>query len=305
MFFRGKRKEERGKRILPSTPLAHGTAAERTAAGVISFLFPLSSFLSKTPFLLIFLLISCEKEITLDYHQVEPIYVVEAALSNTNTTIRISQTNNMDDNSSTSTVTQAKVTISGSDGTNLTIPHNRNGFYTSTLRGTAGIEYTLNVDLDGHHFTSTSTMQKAPMLKSFRFVWMKAASERILLGDLRLQDIMNEDNWYFLHIYRNGIGYRWAVMRDEQNPNKELQQLFTFFREGSNDSDVLQEGDQLRILIRAIDQRAYDYLYSMQLMDNTGTNPIANFTGGCLGYFSAYHQIVYNCTYHAADAEEE
>ena len=165
--------------------------------------------------------------------------------------------------------------------------------------------YTIEVALDGQRYTSTSTMQRAPTLNKFRFVWMKVASERIMFGDLRLQDIPNEDSWYFLHIYRNGIGYRWAVARDDQNPNKEIQQLFTFFREGSTDSDVLQEGDRLHIEIRAIDQRAYDYLYSMQIMDNTGTNPIPNFTGGCLGYFSAYYQITYDCIYHVADAEED
>ena len=47
-------------------------------------------------------------------------------------------------------------------------------------------------------------------------------------------------------------------------------------------SDVLQDGDELKIVIRAIDQRAYDYLYSMQQMSSTGTNPIDNFTGGFL-----------------------
>ena len=65
------------------------------------------------------------------------------------------------------------------------------------------------------------------------------------------------------------------------------------------------EGDKLRVELRTIDQRAYDYLYSMQIMDNTSTNPIRNFTGGCLGYFSAYSQVVVNCIFHAADVEEE
>ena len=75
--------------------------------------------------------------------------------------------------------------------------------------------------------------------------------------------------------------------------------------QGPSMRQTLQEGDRLLIEIRAIDQRAYDYLYSMQLMDNTGTNPIPNFTGGCLGYFSAYHQITYDCVFHVADAEED
>lgn len=249
---------------------------------------------------------SCEKDIDLDYHQVNPIYVVEASVSNDGTEVRISKTNDMDDNNSISDISGAKVTLSTDNGQQWDIPYSRNGFYRySTLRGEAGTTYTIDVELDGQHYTSTSTMQREPTLNKFRFVWMKVASERIMFGDLRIQDIPNEDSWYFLHIYRNGIGYRWAVMRDDQNPNKELQQLFTLFREGSNDSDVLQEGDHLYIEIRAIDQRAYDYLYSMQIMDNTNTNPIPNFTGGCLGYFSAYSQTTINYVFHESDVDEE
>jgi hypothetical protein len=237
---------------------------------------------------------------------VDPIYVVEASVSNLGTEIRVSHTNDMDDNNSISDIDRAKVTISSDDGLSQVIPHQRNGFYrNSQLQGVAGTTYTIDVELDGHHYSSFSTMQQAPTLNNFRLVWMKVSGERILFGDMRLQDIPNEDNWYFMHIYRNNLGYRWAVMRDEQNPNKELQQLFTFFREGSDDSDVLNDGDRLHIKIRAIDQRAYDYLYSMQIMDNTGTNPIQNFTGGCLGYFSAFYQISYDCIYHPEDVEED
>ena len=250
---------------------------------------------------------ACEKDIDLDYHQVDPIYVVEASISNSGTEIRISRTNNMDDNNGISDVTGTKVTISDDEGNKWNIPYSRNGFHRmSSLMGEPGTTYNIDVEIEGNHYTSTSTMQRQPKMNSFRFVWMKVASERIMFGDLKIQDIPNEDNWYYMHIYRNGIGYRWALLRDDRNPNKELQQLFSFFHDGrSDDSDVLKEGDRLRILIRAIDQRAYDYLYSLQLMDNTGTNPIPNFTGGCLGYFSAYNQITEYVTYHEADVEEE
>ncbi len=252
------------------------------------------------------LFISCEKDIDLEYHQVDPIYVVEACLSNIHTSVRITQTNAMENNSSSSDINQAKVTVTTDQGKTYNIPYSANGYYrSSALKGVAGTEYFLDVELDGQHFTSSSVMQRQPTMNNFRFVWMKVASERILFGELKLQDIPNEDNWYFMHIYRNGIGYRWAVIRDDQNPNKELQQLFSLFREGSNDNDVLNEGDLIRIEIRSIDQKSYDYLYSMQLMDDTGTNPIQNFTGGCLGYFSAFHQITYSCRFYAADVEED
>lgn len=57
-------------------------------------------------------LLSCEKDIDLDYHQVDPLYVVEASISNEGTNVRISRTNNMDDNNGISDVTGTKVTLS-------------------------------------------------------------------------------------------------------------------------------------------------------------------------------------------------
>ena len=250
-------------------------------------------------------LISCEKEITIDYHGHDTRYVVEATIDGSGTEVRVSQTNAMDDNNTRSDVNDATVKVTADDGTTFYVPFSRNGYYRSKLKGVAGTTYQLDVDVDGQHFTSTSTMQRKPKMNEFRLVWKKMLTERYLFGDLRLQDISNESNWYFMHIYRNSLGYRWAVMKDDKNPNKELQQLFTFFRDGEGGSDVLHDGDQLRIVIRAIDQRAYDYLYSMQQMANTGTNPIDNFTGGCLGYFSAHGEIEYYQVFHYSDVTED
>ena len=252
-------------------------------------------------------LLSCEKDIDLDYHQVDPLYVIEASISNEGTNVRISHTNNMDDNNGISDVTGTKVTLSDDKGNKWDIPYTRNGFHRMpSLKGVPGTTYYIDVEIEGKHYTSTSTMQKEPKMNSFRFVWMKVGSERICFGDLKIQDIPNEDSWYYFHIYRNGVGHRWAVMRDEQNPNKELQQLFSFFHDGkTQEKNQLNDGDELKILIRAIDQRSYDYLYSMQLMDNTGTNPMQNFTGGCLGYFTAYNQITVYRTFYKEDVEEE
>ena len=254
---------------------------------------------------LLLLLTSCEKEIDIDYRSVEPIYVVEASVSDDGMKARVSQTQDMDDNNTISDVTDARVIVTGSDGSETILKHQKNGNYQSTAKGEAGVTYQIDVEVGGHHFTSTSTMQQMPEVNSFHFIWKKVMSEKFLVGELLFQDTPNEDNWYFMHIYRNNIGFRWAVKRDDQNPNKELQQYFSIAQQGSNDKDMLVEGDKLRVELRAIDQRAYDYLYSMQIMDNTNTNPIRNFTGGCLGYFSAYSQVTIDYVFHAADVEEE
>ena len=250
------------------------------------------------------LLSSCKKDIEIDYHQVDPIYVVEASVSNEGMEARISQTNNMDDNSTASNIDNAIVVVTGSDGSSKTLTYSKNGIYKSSAVGIPGVEYTIDIQFDEHHFTSSSIMQEMPKMNNFRFIRKKIVTENYQMGELLLQDIPNEENWYFMHIYRNKLGYRWAVKRDDTNPNGELQQLFTFAREGSDDKDLLQEDDWLHIEIRAIDKKSYDYFYSMQIMDNTGTNPIPNFTGGCLGYFSAYSQISYDCEFHEADVED-
>ena len=242
-------------------------------------------------------LTACEKEIDIDYHDADMRYVVEAFVSNTGTTVRISHTKPMDDNTTDSNISNATVILTAGDTIREIIPYSSNGFYTSSFKGIPGITYHLDISLDGNHFTSSSTMQRVPMMNEFRIVRKKMLSNDYIFGDIRLQDIPNENNYYFVHIYRNGLGYRWAAFKDESNPNKELQQLFGFFREGSNKEEVLHEGDKLRVVIRTIDRGAYDYLKSVGSMDQTGTNPIDNFTGGCLGYFSAHSELIYELTY--------
>jgi len=253
----------------------------------------------------IVLLSSCEKDIEIDYHQVPSLYVVEASVSNTNMEARISRTQNMDNNSSKSDINNAVVVITGDDGSNNQLKYLSNGRYYSSSRGVPGVTYTITVDIDGEHFTSTSTMQNKPTINSFRVIRKKITTEWFQIGELKFQDLPNEDNWYFMHIYRNDLGYRWAVLDDRNDPNQERQQLFTFFREGEGGSDVLRDGDDLRIELYTIDQRAYDYLFSMQMMENTGTNPIPNFSGGCLGFFSAHWLVAIPYTYRAANVEEE
>ena len=251
------------------------------------------------------MMVSCEKEIEIDYHAVAPLYVVEASVSNTKMEARISRTQNMDDNSTKSDINNAVVVITGNDGSRNQLKYLSNGRYYAKSTGTPGVTYTITVDVDGEQFTSTSTMQNKTTINSFRVIRKKIATEWFQIGELNFQDRPNEDNWYFMHIYRNEIGYRWAVLDDRNDPDKERQQLFTFFREGDGGSDVLRDGDNLRIELYTIDQPTYDYFFSMQMMDNTGTNPIPNFSGGCLGYFSAHWLVTKTFVYRAANVEEE
>lgn len=241
----------------------------------------------------------------MDYKNVEPLLVVEAEINNQTTRIAVSKTKQVKDNE-VEWINNAIVNITGSDNSTLKLSKGVNGIYSSNFRGIAGVRYMIDVEVEGNHFTSQSTMQNVPVINSLRFVWKKVFSTRILFADLRIEDIRNETNYYFMHLYRNGIGYKWAVMKDTSNHNAELQQLFSCMEENSdNNDDALKEGDNIRVEVRTIDKASYDYLFSLQHNTDIATNPISNFTGGCLGYFSAYGKSQYVCKFTFDGIEEE
>ena len=252
-------------------------------------------------------LLSCEKEIDIDYHEADPQYVVEASLTNSLATVRITQTVPMRGSQSSDRVVEnANVVISSGDSICHTARYSTNGKYIYPFNAYPGTRYQVDIDVDGHHFTSSSILQPQPVINNFRFVWKKFMSTKILFADIRIQDFPGQQNYYFIHMYRNGIGYRWTVARDKENPGKELQELLGCMSEDSTeDDDVLHNGDKMRIEIRAIDRASYDYLFSLSQATNNGSNPIANFTGGCLGYFSAYIPYTINVTYQESETEEE
>ena len=260
---------------------------------------------------------SCEKEIDVDYHQVSQLYVAEGIVTQDGTTnktkkptyVRLTTTQDMTDNvSNNHNLTNATVVLSENGYVIDTLRYWRSGYYVSDCQGFEGSHYTLDIYIDGNHFQSTSVMQAEPQFSSFRFVWKDVLTERMLFADLKLNDIKGQNNYYFMHIYRNGIGYRWADMDDSHNPGGELQQLFSCTTERNldkNDDDALKDGDKIHLEIRSIDRRTYDYFYSMQVMQNSGTNPVQNYTGGCLGYFSACNIFNYDTTFRRAEIETE
>lgn len=259
-------------------------------------------------------LTGCEKDISIDYHDMEQqLYVVEGLMSNIRTIVRVSKTQPMTGAADSAYyVADATVVVTAGDTLRDTLAHTGRGYYAATrLSGKPGTTYQLDVSVGGRRFTSTSVMQQQPVMNSFRFVWKEVFGRRILFADVRLQDIAGETNYYYLHLYRNDLAYRSAVIRDRGNPGGELQQLFSLCMEddlngGSPTSrETLWENDRLKLEVRSIDRRAYDYLYSTITMESSNTNPIANFSGGCLGYFSAFGQTTHYYTFHEADIEKE
>ena len=103
----------------------------------------LYSFLS----MFFLVLTSCEKEIPLDYHQVEPLYVAEATMSQEGTRVQVSTTQDVTVNSREGHyIDNATVVIScKKEDYSEELTFTRNGIYTSTWKAKPG--YTYDIDI--------------------------------------------------------------------------------------------------------------------------------------------------------------
>jgi len=257
-------------------------------------------------FILTLLCTACKKEIDIDYRQIEPLYVVESSATNYGMSARISMTRDMDDNSTQSDINHATVVVTGSDGTTHPLTSVGNGLYTSSDTATPGIEYTIDISVDDHHFTSSSTMQLTPVVNDFYFIRQAFMGQYYQTANLLIQDIPGQANYYLSLLQRNGKAFKSDLKRDDTNPDGEQKQLFFFAKEDDeDDEDRLVEGDIISLEVRTVDQKSYDYFYSVNMSYNTGTNPYPNFTGGCLGYFSAYSIVTGEYVFHASEMREE
>ena len=254
-------------------------------------------------------LCACEKKIDIDYHSTVPRYAIEGKVTPGEMTAHVCLTREMSDTTNVSEISNAVVTVTDDEGNVKTLSYDPDrgdgGYYTIDEGGEAGHTYRLDVAVDGEHFSSTSRMYDWPVLWDFRVVYRTMMSERYLFGVVEIKDFPNEVNYYYVHVFRNGIPYRSAVLKDDTNPGQILQQLFAFNRVGSTDWDVLRDGDMLSVEVRTIDERSYDYLYAVIQMDNTSTNPPDNFTGGCLGYFSAFSSVSFGLRLRMDEVKEE
>ena len=108
--------------------------------------------------------VSCEKELEMDYKTVDQLYVVEAELSNQRTRVSVSKTRQIENDGNKYGVDGAVIRIMGDDGSEQTLTTSTSGIYTSNTKGVPGVTYRIEVEVDGKRFTSSSTMQKTPVV---------------------------------------------------------------------------------------------------------------------------------------------
>jgi hypothetical protein len=230
---------------------------------------------------------SCTKVIDIDLNTESPKYVIEGAILEGDTThyISITRSLNFDESVAFPVVDNAVITVTDDLGNVGTFQSIGNGKYTlSNYPGVVGRTYLLSVSIDGTSFQATSKMPTSVTIDSLY-------TENFIFGPDTLRTLVpshydpaGEPNYYLLHCIINGVRQSGIVIMDDQftDGNLDVQPLFY---------PDLGLGDTATVELFSIDKPVWSYFNQLSSNTNgsgaTPANPTSNFTGGCLGYFSA------------------
>lgn len=260
--------------------------------------------------LLLLLTLSCQKEIELDYRDIEPVVSIEGRVTNEQVYVLITRTRSMNDSVKGRGIGGAVVTISSEDGTELLVYDARDGYYrpASGMKGVPGRTYRLDVTLDGHQYAASSTMQSLAPIVSTAFIWQPLFDNGMLWLEMWATDPEPDvRNYYWYRVDRRAKdpkvrqkqgtdAYRWSSFDDRGAINARIYRDIMCVNEEMMDGQdieddqlksILFDGDTITLQQMTIDRAMFEYYQSLSVGQRMGANPISNISGGCLGYFAA------------------
>ena len=239
-------------------------------------------------------LFACTKVVTLTVHNSSPIYVIEGNVTDQPGPylVKITQTVGFYANNQYPGVPGAAVTIADNAGHIDKLKDNGDGTYsTTTLQGTAGQTYALQVLIGKDTFAATSTMPSRVNLDSVVIQPVLNGGKTVLAAVPKFVNPQGPGIAYYyfdqtIDGYLDQSFYYWT-----SEYSMGLENAFNLER-ASNDS-TLHVGDTVQIEMQCLDEPMYNYWSGVDqsssgsAQGNPG-NPTTNLTGGALGYFSAH-----------------
>lgn len=235
---------------------------------------------------LILVFSSCQKVIDIDLDDVEQKVVIEGIILEGDTLqrVRITKTQNFDQSTNPPTIDDALVTVTDNLGNVGTFSAVGNGWY--ELQAYPGFEnrtYSLTAIVDGVTYTASSKMPNFQALDTLYVDYYPFGGDTMITVVPAHFDLQGVENYYQLHVFVNGVKDKGIFLQNDQFTDGSifLQPLFV--------SD-LEQGDMLRVDLFSIDKPVYTYFNQLSVNSSssaTPANPVSNFSGGCIGYFSA------------------
>ncbi len=228
---------------------------------------------------------SCQKVINVDLNDASANIVVEGEVLVGDTThrVKITRTMNFDEPSNFPTVENAVVTVVDNLGNVGTFTHVGAGVYElSSYPGVEGRTYTLTVVVDGKTYSASSTMPQNVLMDSLYVEQIPFGADTFSLVTPERLDPTGIANYYQFRITQNGEVYDGITLQTDQlyDGNVIVEPLFL---------EELEINDTIKVDMFSITKAAWTY-HNQLLNNSTGqstpANPVSNFSGGCLGFFS-------------------
>ena len=249
---------------------------------------------------LVILLFYCRKVIDVDIDGVEPIFVIEAVVTDQpgDSKVLISTTKDVSENNQFPAVSSATVSITDDAGVVTIFNEDSAGTYTAPgFSGVIGKKYSLQIlTTNGKTFTAESTMPEKIIMDTL-FI-----TDEILFGDNRklaninYQDPPGKGQCYRYVQYINGRKTETIFTNnDDYIDGKYVEaKLWYLTEDDDNEEEKIKTGDTVRLDLMCIDQAVYKFWFRLN-QSATGNsqsaspaNAVTNISGGALGYFSAH-----------------
>jgi hypothetical protein len=265
-----------------------------------------------SPFLLLFVAVSCTERIDLTLDETYTRLVVDGALSDDSAAHRIALTRTAGYfyNEPAPRVTGATVTLSDEALTaslHETVP-GVSGIYEtdSSFAGTIGHTYTLDIRLPQAidretHYAATCRLMPVTRLDSIQVVfqpdWGKNGFWEIRVF---AQEPGDQTNFYMFHYYRNDTLMTdsiWKVFYSDDryfNGNY-INGLTAVYIDNEHPWETIRSGDKVTLQMSGITKEYYDFLKQVQsagfnipFFNGPPANVVGNVTDGGVGFFASY-----------------
>ena len=236
-------------------------------------------------------LVSCEKVIDVDLSSVEPQIVIDGTITDQPGpyTVKISKTGDYFNPGAFPAVTGASVTISDNRGHSEILTEVTDGIYlTSSIQGTPGRRYSLQVISEGEEYTATLTMQEVIEIDSLTYEYIQGG-----FGPF--------DEGYKITCHYTTADNSETYCRFKAFSNGNLVEEYflssgTFNQGIQSEIDPFEKGDTIKIELHNLDEVTYTYYSNLlsilgqagRAMSGTPANPNTNISNEALGYFGAF-----------------
>jgi hypothetical protein len=238
---------------------------------------------------LLVLLSACQKVIDVDLNSSSPLIVIEGKITNYDTcSVKISKTVNFSDSNVFPEITNAIVTLSDDSGNSAILAQTKPGYYqTNQLQGISGRTYFLNVKIDNNTYSANSTMPVLVNFDSLDAIPTGGFGDGDRLVVPKYKDPLGKGNNYRFLLFKNRLRLDTYFLYDDNNADGKVNNrpLISF-------GNSINFTDSVYVIMDGIDAAVYKYFYSLDQSasgnSSAPANPVTNFTGDALGYFSAH-----------------